>query len=143
MFLARSGMLLTLTLFCISSATAESFLQVKDAWVRQPPPNASATAGYLTIVNPSDTDYYITGAESERFGAIELHESVEENGMARMIHHNFYRVPAKSQLDIRPGSYHLMLFRWQPPLKEGEKIHFQLKLGNGDRVPFTAVVKRP
>lgn len=132
-----------LLLFLVSAASAESYLQIKDAWVRQPPPGASAAGAYLTIINPTDKDYYITGVSSARFGAVELHESVEENGMARMVHHNYYKIPANSTFEAKPGSYHLMLFRWEAPLKSGEKIEFVLKQGNGDLLPFTATVKRP
>jgi len=133
----------TLLLSLLSAASAESFLQVTDAWVRQPPPGASVAAAYLTIINPGNDDYYITAVDSGRFGAIELHETVEENGIGRMLHHNFYKIPANSKFEIKPGSYHLMLFRWKTPLKIDEKIEFNLKQGNGDLLPFTAVVKRP
>lgn len=139
----KAFFLAMLLMFLVSAATAESYLQIKDAWVRQPPPGASAAGAYLTIINPTSNDYYITGVSSTRFGAAELHESVEENGMARMMHHNFYRIPANSTFEAKPSSYHLMLFRWDAPLKTGEKIEFNLQQGNGDLMPFTAIVKRP
>jgi len=139
----KAFFLAILLLSLVTTASAESFLQIKDAWVRQPPPGASVAGAYLTIINPTDDDYYITGVNSDRFGAIELHETVEENGMGRMIHHNYYKIPANSTFEAKPGSYHLMLFRWKAPLNVGEKIEFNLKQGNGDLLPFTAVVKRP
>jgi len=139
----KAFFLAILLLSLATAASAESFLEIEDAWVRQPPPGASVAGAYLTIINPTNDDYYITGVHSDRFGAIELHETVEDNGMGRMIHHNYYRIPANSKFEAKPGSYHLMLFRWEAPLKEGEKIEFNLQQGNGDSVPFTAIVKRP
>ena len=136
--------LFSIALMLLSTeALAESFLKVEDAWVRQPPPGASAAAAYFTIHNPSDSAYYITGAESPVFAAVELHETVEQDGFARMMRHNFYKVPANAVFRAKPGSYHMMLFRWEAALQEGDKIPFQLKLGNGDTVPFEAIVKRP
>ena len=141
--LGKNLFIAMLYLSLTTGVLADSYLQIENAWVRQPPPGASAAAAYLTIINPTKDDYYITGASSDRFGAVELHESVEEKGMARMIHHDYYKIPANSQFEAKPGSYHLMLFRWEAPLKAGEKIKFNLRQGNGDLVPFTATVKRP
>ena len=118
-------------------------LVIQNAWIRQPPPGASATAGYMDIVNQSDDDYYVTGAQSPRFGSIELHESVEADGMARMVHHHFYRIPANTSFAVKPGSYHLMLFKWTENLQPGETVPMSLKLGNGNSIEFAATVRRP
>lgn len=124
------------------SVSAGNDLEIKNAWVRLPPPGAGAAAGYLTIHNSCDDDYYVTAVTSPVFGSAELHESVEQDGIATMQHHKFYTVPANSVFEAKPGSYHLMLFRWKNPLQEGDVIPFELQLGNGNRIGFNAIVKR-
>lgn len=118
-------------------------LTLENAWIRLPPPGAPATAGYMTIRNASAEDYYVTAVSSPAFEDVQLHESVEKDGMAKMIHHDYYRIPANAVFEIKPGSYHLMLFRWKDNLREGDVIPFEVKLGNGKSLTVDAVVKRP
>jgi len=72
----------------------------------QPPPGASVAAGFMTLSNHSDQDVVITGASSAAFERIEIHESVIENDVAKMIRQDALTVPAKGEIELTHGSYH-------------------------------------
>ena len=131
--------LLGLLLLLPMMAQAE-YLEITDAWVRAAPPNARVMVGYATVTNTSEYEIWITGAGSEGFGAVELHETIEENGMATMIHLKFVKLQPGQTVNFKPGGKHFMLFRPVAPAKVNDSINFYLHLGNGDRENFTATV---
>jgi copper(I)-binding protein len=118
------------------------YLEVKDAWVRVAPPNARVMVAYATIVNNSEDTIWITAASSDGFDAVEMHETIEENGMASMIHLDFIQLEAGQTVNFAPGGKHFMLFRPVSQSNPGDQIRFYLHLGNGDKEAFTAVVSR-
>ena len=116
------------------------YLEIKDAWVRAAPPNARIMVGYATVNNPSEYDIWVTGASSDSFDAVEIHETIEQDGMASMIHLDHIKIEPGQTVHFQPGGKHLMLFRPTGPSKPGDSIGFQLQLGNGDREAFSATV---
>lgn len=131
--------LLALMLLLPLVAQAE-YLQVKDAWVRAAPPNARVMVAYATITNSSEYDIWVTAASSDAFGAVELHETIEQDGMASMIHLDFVKLAAGQTVHFEPGGKHFMLFRPAAAYKIGDEIDFHLQLGNGDKEAFKATV---
>jgi len=87
-------------------------VQIADAWIRSAPPG-SPMAGYLTLQNGSSQTLRCESASSPDFGGVEIHRTVVENGMSRMLHDEIAEVAPGGSLRFEPGSYHLMLFRPQ------------------------------
>ena len=133
--------LLLLILFIPLLAKAD-FLSIEDAWVRAAPPNARVMVAYATIRNISEYNIWITGASSPHFKAVELHETIEENGMASMIHLNFVKLAPGESVNFKPGGKHFMLFTPHERSAFGDQIEFKLHLGNGDKESFNAIVSR-
>jgi copper(I)-binding protein len=50
------------------------------------------------------------------------------------------RVPAKGKVELKPGGLHLMMFRPQRTLAEGDAVEVMLS-GEGARVAATLVVR--
>ena len=116
------------------------YLSVENAWVRAAPPNSHMTAAYATIHNTSEYNIWITGAESDSYKKVELHETVEKNDMAVMMHRNFIKLAPGETIHFMPAGKHFMLFTPEKALKPGDKVQIGLKLGNGDTESFEAVV---
>ena len=118
-------------------------LVIHDPWVREVPPVADDSAGYLRIENRGDNDATLIDGESEQFERVELHESIEEDGTMRMHHHDEVVVPAGGDVAMEPGGYHVMLIgRQGDPLQEGDNVTFTLRLADGNTVNITAPVMR-
>ena len=134
-------LVLILTLFLPLLAKAE-YLSIENAWVRAAPPNARVMVAYATINNTSEYDIWITGASSELYKSVELHETIDENGMASMVHLDFVKLSPGESVNFEPGGKHFMLFTPLSNTSVGDSINFKLHLGNGDRQNFKATVLR-
>ncbi|NNJ92442.1 MAG: copper chaperone PCu(A)C [Gammaproteobacteria bacterium] len=133
--------LLVLILLIPLMAQAE-FLSVEKAWIRAAPPNARVMVAYATINNISEYTIWLTGASSSHFKAVEMHETIEENGMASMIHVDFIQLAPGESVNFGPGGKHFMLFTPLASSSVGDSIELKLHLGNGDRESFSAKVSR-
>ncbi|HDP88667.1 MAG TPA: copper chaperone PCu(A)C [Thioalkalivibrio sp.] len=133
--------LLPLALF-MSAALAGTPVTTSDAWVREAPPGAPMMAGYLVLTNDSNADRALVAAESTDFGAIELHRSVFEDGMARMVPQESIPVPAGGRTELKPGDYHLMLMKPRRALRAGEVTEISLRFDDGSTLTVRAEVRR-
>ncbi len=111
-------------------------LLIKDAWIAEAPPVSKVMVAYLTIKNTRAESIEIIRAASETYSSIEFHESREENGMASMIRHDSLIIPANTELQLKRGGQHLMLFNPTQPLKAGDsvKVTFTLKDNSTDTI---------
>ena len=121
---------------------AESTLQVEDAWVREAPPNAHMMAAYMTLMNRGAGDAVLTQVDSPAFGHVMLHKSEVANGVARMIHQHEIVIPAHGSVELRPGSFHLMMPAPDKRLVEGDRVDFVLTFSNGDTIRVQADVRK-
>lgn len=133
---------LSLSLIMLASAYAADGLMVENAWVREAPPGAMALAGYMTIRNPGDKDRSLVSAQAADFGAVELHRSVIEDGVARMLPQESMPIPAGGELALKPGDYHLMLMRPKAALKEGDQVKLSLGFDDGSTLEVTLPVRK-
>lgn len=118
-------------------------LTIRDAWVREMPPVADNAAGYLRIENATGTERHLVAVESEGYARAELHESIEEDGTARMKHRERVTVPAGGEAAFEPGGYHIMLMdREIDPPQAGDELELQLLFDDGERRTVTAEVAR-
>jgi len=121
---------------------AESTLQVEDAWVREAPPNAHMMAAYMTLMNRGAGDAVLTQVDSPAFGHVMLHKSEVVDGVARMIHQHEIVIPAHGSVELRPGSFHLMMPAPDKRLVEGDRVDFVLTFSNGDTIRVQADVRK-
>ncbi|MDN3517852.1 copper chaperone PCu(A)C [Aquisalimonas lutea] len=118
-------------------------LTIHGAWVREMPPVADNAAGYLRIDNATETERHLVAVESEGYARAEIHESIEEDGMARMEHRERLTVPAGGEAVLEPGGYHIMLMgRDIDPPRAGDELELELIFDDGERKTVTAEVAR-
>ena len=86
-------------------------LVATDVVVKPPMPGMRMTAGYLTLRNNTAEDIAIDRVTSPQFGKVEMHETVIEDGVARMSALGEVVLPAGEAVEFKPGGKHLMLMR--------------------------------
>jgi len=138
----RSALIALSLLFAGNVVAADAHLMVMDPWIREAPPNTKMLACYFTIMNHSGKSAEIVGASSDKFEKIELHKSVNEDGVAKMIAQSSVEVGKHATVKFQPGGLHLMLINPKVQLKAGDKVDIALKLKSGDELKMTAVVKK-
>lgn len=125
-----------------SLVTADATLAVNAAWIREAPPATSVMAGYMTLVNAGDTPLIVTSISSPDFKDAEIHRTVVEEGVARMLPVSQLEIPANSPVRLEPGGLHLMLFEPQRPLPAGETVTLIIHRSNDSQITATATVIR-
>jgi copper(I)-binding protein len=120
-----------------SSAAAEkatASIRVVQPWVWATP-NPRLAAAYFTLQNSGDREVTllsVSGAVAER---VELHESVEQDGVVRMVPHpEGFEVPAGGVLKLERGGKHVMLIGLKAPLAAGSRVGLELSLSDGRRL---------
>jgi copper(I)-binding protein len=122
-----------------ASATATT-LVVKDPWVKAEKAG-KMTAAFAILVNDTDADITIVGAESPA-SPMELHEMTMKDGkMVMQPKQGGFVIKAKSTHELGPGGDHLMLMKPTAAIEAGSEVAFTLKLADGKSVPFAAIAK--
>ena len=124
------------------SAPAAPTMNVSDGWVREAPPTSRVLAGYMMIENLTDKDFTVTGITSPDFDSAELHRTVVEEGIARMLPVHELIIPAGGSVLLEPGGLHLMLFDPLRPLLEGDSVTLVLHRSDGICYTLPAPVLR-
>ena len=134
-------LLIFIFMLSMTSLAQADHVKINNAYIPDAPPVSRVRAAFMEIENNSDTDSHIVAISSPDFGAIEMHLSQEIDGVASMAPQAHLTIPAKGQLVLKPGSYHLMLFRPQKYLKKGETSMFTFAFGNGESFSIAIPVK--
>jgi periplasmic copper chaperone A len=128
-FPALAAIILTAIAVIAMTRNAESSardLVVTLAWARATPPGADVGAAYVTIENRGATDDRLIGVTSAAAGVVSIHETVEENGIAKMRPLQGIALLAGHTLAMQPGGFHVMLMDLKNPLVEGESVALTL-----------------
>jgi copper(I)-binding protein len=103
-------MLTTLALALLVACSAEQpALSASDVLIPTPIPGASMGAAYLRLHNNSDEPISITRVASPQMKSVEMHESVLENGVSRMIKLPQVTIAPQESVVFERGAKHLML----------------------------------
>lgn len=146
------------------SSAAGGGIAVSGAWARTSMAMAKAGAAYMTIQNTGSEADAITGGSSPVAGAVEVHETVDMSsampaesagmggemaspdgmtggGVMGMQKVDRLEIPAGGSVELKPGSYHIMLIDLKQELKAGETIELTLTFEKAGPVVVTAEVR--
>lgn len=122
-------------------AHAAGRLTVEDAWIRAAPPGAMMLAGYMALGNTGDAPVVLVAADSDAFGDVSMHRTVEEDGVARMRPLERVIVAPGQRVTFAPGGMHLMLMRPKRALHAGDRITIRLRQADGTATPVEFTVR--
>lgn len=127
--LCLGAMLLASTL--VQSRSIACDLKVDSAWIRVAPGNASVLAGYAVLSNVGSKPLGVVSAQSAAFAKVEMHESLTENGIAKMRPVKGLVIPAGGKQLFAPGGKHFMLIDPKATLRSGDVVAVKLKDSTG------------
>lgn len=87
--------------------------------------------GYLSLHNRSNLPLAIESITSPQFGLIEIHETILQDGIARMQALPAIIIPPESRLDFEPGGKHLMMMQPQSGLTVATEISMEIRYNSG------------
>jgi hypothetical protein len=139
-----SGVLyVALIINCAVLAAQTPAVTVHDAWVREPMGSRNMTGAFMVVENASAAPRAIVAASSDVSDKVELHEMKNEGGMMRMSPVTRIEVPAHGKTELKPGSFHIMIFDLKNKPAAGDTIRLTLTLDDGTVVRTDATVRRP
>jgi periplasmic copper chaperone A len=130
-----------ITLLTAGAASAAT-IEVKDAWIRTPPPGAPTAAGYATIVNHAISSDRLTGAHASAAASVVPHQMSMAGGIMRMRPMTGGApIGASASLTFTPNGDHLMLIGLKTPLKAGAHVRITLQFQRAGAVAADFVVR--
>lgn len=97
-------------------------LQIDQAWVRSAPPGAAVLAGYAVLRNTGKQALTVSSLSSPQFASVEIHESLEQDGVAKMRRIERLEVPAGGAVHLEPSGKHLMLMGPKAEIDAASKV---------------------
>ena len=98
-------------------------------------------AAFMTVLNGLDQPVRLLSAQSAAAKTVELHETVNDNGVMKMVPHpEGFEVAAGGNVELKPGGKHVMLIGLVKPLVVGDNVELTLTFDNGDVMTVTAPV---
>lgn len=128
-------------------------ITVSEPWARASSAMAAAGAAYMKIENSGSAADALIGASSPAAKTVEVHETVAMEGespaasdgtgggMMGMRPIARLEIPAGGTVELKPGSYHIMLIDLNQELKPGDKIEITLTFEKAGDVKVTAEVR--
>lgn len=126
------------------AAAQSEGIAIHEPWLRQPPPSAHVSGGYLRIDNPGTEADRLVAVETEAAERVEIHRMEEVDGVMRMRQvEGGLEIPAGGQVALQPGGYHLMLMGARQGLEAGQQVDAVLVFERAGRVQARFEVRPP
>ncbi|RMH62311.1 MAG: copper chaperone PCu(A)C [Zetaproteobacteria bacterium] len=109
-------------------------VEVRDAWVRLPPPVADTAAAYLRLINHGGRELVLLGVRANVAGEAMFHGP----GMRPL---GTVRIPAGGEYRFAPGAAHVMLMKLKQPLHAGDSVHLVLRRAKGKPIQVELPVR--
>ena len=128
-----------LTTVCAVSAFAQN-VTVTDAWARATVQGQKATGAFMKITAKDSAK--LVGVSSPIAGVAEIHEMKMEKDVMKMAAlPSGLDLPAGKVVELKPGSYHVMLMDLKAPLAKDTTVPLTLTLQDAKGMKSTVELK--
>lgn len=118
----KNTMLAAVCLLGSSLACAE--VTIADPWVRATVPAQKATGAFMQMT--STTNVKLVAAQSPVANVVEIHEMKMDNNVMKMRQISGLDLAAGKTVELKPGSYHIMLLELKQQVREGDAVPVSL-----------------
>ncbi len=116
-------------------------IEVRGAWARNGMAGGNSAA-YMLLVNGTGQADQLVGASSDAASVVELHLSqMTADGVMQMTKQDAVTLNANAMLELKPGSYHIMLIGLNQDLNVGDGITITLHFRNHEDLPLIIPIK--
>lgn len=130
------------SVFMAMSGMAVAAPVISEAWIPEQPPGAMASAVFMDMKNTTDQPEALVKASAPGFKEVQLHKSIEVNGMHKMIEQKEIAVAPHGETKLAPGGFHIMLIGPEKPLVAGETVPVTLSFADGSSETIQVPVKK-
>jgi len=127
----------------LAATAANAQVTVEDAWVRATVPQQKVTGAFMQLQATKDSK--LVAAKSPAAPEVQMHEMAMQDNIMKMRQVPSIALPAGTTVELKPGSYHLMLIDLPQQIKEGEIVPltlvFEDKDGKRESVEINATAR--
>lgn len=115
-------------------------LLVEKAYVKLSPVEGSPSVLYFTVRGgPVDTE--LRAVSSASILRLEMHETVEENGMSMMRPLTAVAIPTRGKVEFEPGGKHVMVWGVDQGARNRGNAEFVFTFSTGEKIAATAAIQ--
>lgn len=103
-----------------------SLIYVDPGFARATIGHSDMSAGYLSVTNSTGRAIVLKGITSDSVGKIEVHETINENGLMKMRELGSVVIQPGTTFKMAPKGNHMMLLDLKHPLTSGELLDMEL-----------------
>ena len=108
-----------------TTTVSHSNVIISDSWVRPTVKGQRATGAFMKITAKENSK--LLSVSSPAAGVAEIHEMKMEKDVMKMAAIPSLDLPAGKAVELKPGSYHVMLMDLKAPVEKGAKVPLTLK----------------
>ena len=108
----------------VLAAVAHAQVTVDKPWVRTTVAQQTTTGAFMTITSAQDGK--LVSASSPIAASVEVHEMKMEGDVMKMRPVDALPLPAGKPVDLKSGSYHIMMMGLKAPVKAGDVVPIKL-----------------
>ena len=117
-------------------------IQIGNPWTRATPKGADVAGGYMKITNKGSVPDSLIGGSSAAADRFEVHEMSMVDGVMKMrpLAKGLEVKPGET-VELKPGSFHIMLMGLKLPLEKGRKVKGTLIFEKAGKVDIEYTVE--
>lgn len=117
-------------------------VKIEQPWARASAGPAANGGAFMTLTNAGAPDRLLKAA-SPVARIVELHTHLNEDGVMKMRPVPAIDLAAGAKVELKPGSFHVMLIGLHAPLKEGTQFPLTLTFEKAGTVEIQVAVQKP
>jgi copper(I)-binding protein len=117
-------------------------LYIANLWARATPKGATVAGAYMRITNKGAAPDRLIGGSAAIAGRFEVHEMKTEQGVMKMrpLTAGLEIKPGET-VELKPGSYHVMLMGLKSPLEKGQRVKGTLAFEKAGKIDVEFLVE--
>lgn len=124
-----------------SAVWAQAAVKIEGAWARATVQGQQATGAFMKLTAPQATR--LVSVASPVAGVAEIHEMKMDGNVMKMRAMTGLDLPANQAVELKPGSYHLMLMDLKAPLMKDSSVALTLTFKDAKGVESKQQVSLP
>lgn len=118
---------------------AQAQVTVSAPWVRATVAQQKSTGAFMQLQSAKAVK--LVAVSTPLAGVAEIHEMAMDGTVMRMRAVDALELPAGRAVDLKPGSYHLMLMDLKSPIQDGQPVPLTLVFEGADKKRETVQVQ--
>ena len=109
-----------MVLAALFAGASQAAVTATDAWVRGTVPAQKTTGAFVTLQSTDEAK--LVGVTTPAASSAEIHASEDRHGVMHMHAIDGLALPAGQRVELKPGSFHIMLVGLTRALAAGESV---------------------